>query len=81
MNKQFDFLHLKLTKSLRDMLTRRKSRGCIDNGKYRHLYCSDGLLRAYALPKIHKPECPFRIIISLIGSSFYNLAISLYTTF
>jgi len=37
--------------------------------KYKQLYCSDGVLpRAYAVPKTHKPECSFRIIISSIGS-------------
>ncbi|XP_053598083.1 uncharacterized protein LOC128668677 [Microplitis demolitor] len=31
------------------------------------------LPRAYALPKIHKPNMPFRIIISSINSPIYNL--------
>ncbi|XP_011701227.1 PREDICTED: uncharacterized protein LOC105457947 [Wasmannia auropunctata] len=37
---------------------------------------TDGLLpRAYGLPKIHKPSCPFRLIISSIDSSLYFFAI------
>jgi len=45
------------------------------------MYCSDGLLpRAYGLPKVHKPDCPFRIIISSIDSPLYSLATFLQET-
>ena len=65
----------KLTTALRSMLTRWKTKGHITDSEYRTLYCSDGLLpRVYGLPKIHKPDCPLRIIISSIGSPLYALA-------
>jgi len=36
---------------------------------------SDGILpRAYGLPKIHKRDIPFRIIVSSINSSLYSFA-------
>ncbi|KYN26666.1 hypothetical protein ALC57_03966 [Trachymyrmex cornetzi] len=39
----------------------------INDSKYKYLYNSEGSLpRVYALPKIHKSNCPFRIIISSI---------------
>jgi len=41
--------------------------------------CSDGILpRAYGLPKIHKQDCTFRIIISSIDSPLYSLALFLH---
>ena len=41
---------------------------------YKKLYCNDGNLpRAYGSPKIHKPNCPFRVI-SAVDSTLYNLA-------
>jgi len=46
---------------------------------YRKIYCSDGVLpTAYDLPKIHKRNCPFRIIISSIDSPLYFLATFLH---
>lgn len=37
--------------------------------------CSEGNLpRAYGLPKVYKPNCPFRIIISSLASPLYSLA-------
>ncbi|XP_018399984.1 PREDICTED: uncharacterized protein LOC108777557 [Cyphomyrmex costatus] len=65
----------KLTSSLRVMLTEWKNKDYIDGSEYRKLYCSDGMLpRAYGLPKIHKPDCPLRIIVSSIGSPLHSLA-------
>lgn len=47
--------------------------------KYRALMKSDGVLpRAYGLPKIHKKDCPLRIIISSINSPLYSLAAFLH---
>jgi len=44
-----------------------------------YMYSSDGTLpRAYGLPKVHKPDCPFRIIISSIDSPLYSLATYLH---
>ncbi|KYN29433.1 hypothetical protein ALC57_01100 [Trachymyrmex cornetzi] len=42
---------------------------------YKKLSCSESILpRAYALPKIHKLNCPFRLIILSIDSPLYALA-------
>jgi len=46
---------------------------------YRSLNCNDGLLpRAYGLLKVHKPDCPYRIIVSSLDSPLYNLATFLH---
>ena len=43
------------------------------------MLCDDGILtRAYALPKIHKQDCPFRIIVFSINSPLYSLAVFLH---
>ena len=61
------------------MLTRWKTKNYISDTKYRTLYCNDGsLLRVYGLPKIHKPDCPLRVIVSSIGSPLYPLATYLH---
>jgi len=55
-----------------------KQKEYIDTYTYRRIYCSDGNLpRAYGLPKIHKPNCPLRIIVSTINSPLFSLAIFL----
>ncbi|XP_071653840.1 uncharacterized protein [Temnothorax longispinosus] len=65
----------KLISSSRELLTRWKNANYITGSTYKSLYCSDGVLpRAYGLPKIHKPNCPFRLIISSINSPLYDLA-------
>ncbi|XP_018343348.1 PREDICTED: uncharacterized protein LOC108749265 [Trachymyrmex septentrionalis] len=69
----------KLTSALRSMLTGWKTRGHIKDSEYKALYCSDGSLpRAYGLPKIHKPDCPLRIIVSSVGSPLHPLATFLH---
>ena len=69
----------KLTSALRSMLTGWKTRGHIKDSEYKALYCSDGSLpRAYGLPKIHKPDCPLRIIVSSVGSPLHSLATFLH---
>jgi len=61
--------------NLKCLLTRWKNSKYISTAKYKHLYCSEGILpRAYGLPKIHEPGNPFRLIISSIDSPFYSLA-------
>jgi len=65
----------KIVNSIKGLLTRWKKMEYISLATYRNLYCSDGILpRAYGLPKVHKPDCPFRIIISSIDSPLYSLA-------
>jgi len=57
------------------LLTRWKTKDYISNSTYNTIYCNDGnLSRAYGLSKIHKPGYTFRIIISSIESSTYQLA-------
>ncbi|XP_018355142.1 PREDICTED: uncharacterized protein LOC108756077 [Trachymyrmex septentrionalis] len=69
----------KITTAIRSMLTRWKTKKYISEAKYKTLYCSDGSLpRAYGVPKIHKPGCPFRVIVSSLGSPLYPLATFLH---
>jgi len=63
----------KLTKEMRELLTRWKSKGYITNNTYNAIYCSDDNLPcAYELPKIHKPGHTFQIIILSIDSPLYS---------
>jgi len=51
----------------------------VANSTYRSLLSYDGTLpRAYARRKIHKQDCPFRIIVSSINSPLYSLAMFLH---
>ncbi|KYN22560.1 hypothetical protein ALC57_05086 [Trachymyrmex cornetzi] len=60
-------------------ITKWKTCGHINEAYYRKLYCSDGTLsRAYAVSKVHKPNCPFSIIVSSMGSLVYSLASHLH---
>jgi len=68
-----------ISSMLKDILTRWKQAKYINEIAYRSLNCNDGLLpRAYGLPKVHKPDCPFKIIVSSLDSSLYNLATFLH---
>jgi len=60
------------------MLTRWKTKNYISETKYRTLYCDRSLPRIYELPKIHKPGCRLRVIVSSIGSPLYLLATFLH---
>ena len=69
----------KLTTALRSMLTKWKTKNYISDTKYRTLYRSDGSLpKVYGLPKIHKPGCRLRVIVSSIDSPLYSLATFLH---
>jgi len=60
---------------IRSLLAGWKSKGYRTNTTYNSIYCSDGNLpRAYGLPKIHKPGFYFRLIVSSIDGSDYQLA-------
>ncbi|KMQ86230.1 hypothetical protein RF55_14846 [Lasius niger] len=62
-----------------DILTRWKRLNYINYATYRRLNCSDGVLpRAYGLPKIHKPNCPLRIIVSSVNSPLHSIATFLH---
>jgi len=45
----------------------------IDDSTYEGLRCSN-LPRCYGLPKVHKQDFPFRIVISSMGSPLYDVA-------
>ncbi|XP_064464684.1 uncharacterized protein LOC135375987 [Ornithodoros turicata] len=65
----------KRERSLVDHLGELKKKGHLDDATYRRLFSSDGSApRIYGLPKIHKPGCPLRPIVSFIGSPTYNLS-------
>jgi len=65
----------RIIRDLRAILTSWKNSDYISNITHRSLVSSDGTLpRAYGLPKVHKVNCPFRIIVSSVNSPLYALA-------
>lgn len=65
----------KLTTDLHTLLTRWKGRNYITTEKYKRLNSFVPILpRAYGLPKIHKENYPFRIIVSCINTPLYSIA-------
>lgn len=65
--------------NLKTMLTRWKNSEYISDITFRSWNYSDSILpRVYRLPKVHKINCPFRIIISSLDSPLYTFASSLY---
>jgi len=69
----------KMVSSLKVLLTRWKKSEYISLITYRTIYCSDGILPRAYLPKVHKLNCPFRIIILSIDSPVYSLATFTWT--
>jgi len=64
---------------LHALLVTWKEKKYIPNSTYRSLLSNDKILpRAYALPKIHKQDCSFRIIVFSINSPLYSLAVFLH---
>jgi len=64
-----------IEKSLNDMLKKWLQNNYITKQTYFSLFSSDsGLPKAYGLPKIHKKDIPFRIIVSSINTALYALA-------
>ena len=68
----------KIINNLKTLITKWKKQKYITENLYKRLRCNEDLLRAYDLPKVHKSDCPFRIIISSIGSPFYLIATFLH---
>jgi len=65
----------KMINELHSLLTRWKKSKYIDDNIYRKLNCTEGSLpRTYGLPKLHKQNCPFRVIVSSKNSPLYALA-------
>lgn len=70
---------LKIEKELNDTLKKWLKKGYISNKEYYSLRSSDSLLpKCYGLPKIHKENTPFRIIVSSINTSLYSIATFLH---
>ncbi|XP_067205235.1 uncharacterized protein [Linepithema humile] len=69
----------KIINGLKTHLNRWRQKGFISKSIYLSLLSSDGTLpRAYGLPKVHKDNCPLRIIVSCINSPLYKLAMFLH---
>lgn len=69
----------KLIAHLHDRLMGWKKGEIISDHTYRMLNCTDGVLpRAYGLPKIHKPGCPLRVIVSSVNTPLFGLATFLH---
>lgn len=65
----------RINSDLNCLLKRWKNNSYISNGTYYHLKNSGyNLPRAYGLPKVHKTDCPLRLIISCTSSTLYNIA-------
>ena len=68
----------KINDNLRQLLAGKKQ-NYIFESTYRSLYCSDDNISSdYALPKAHKINCSFRIIISFLDSTLFNLGMFLH---
>lgn len=65
-----------LETSFNALLKRWQQNKYISTDSFRKLRSSDGLLpRAYGLPKIYKKGCPYRIIVSYVGSPLHNFSL------
>jgi len=64
-----------IEKNLNDILKKWFKNNYITKQTYFSLFSSDSVLpKAYGLPKIHKKDIPFRIIVSSINTATYALA-------
>jgi len=68
----------KINNNLRQLLTEWKKQNYISESTNRQLYCSGNIPKVYALLKVHKVNCPFRIIIFFLDSTLYNLGTFLH---
>ncbi|RLU24139.1 hypothetical protein DMN91_004349 [Ooceraea biroi] len=69
----------RLMSKVNDLVKIWLSSGLIDESTHKWLrVTSCNLSRSYGLPKIHKDGYPLRIIVSTIGSPFYNIACFLH---
>jgi len=69
----------KISNELKTLLARWQKNDYISINTYRSLRLSDGVLpRAYGLPKIHKQNCPLRIIVSSVNSPLHAFAAYLH---
>lgn len=69
----------KIEKELNKMVKKWFNNDIITKKEYYFLHSSDSLLpKAYGLPKIHKDNIPFRIIVSSVNTSLHHLATHLH---
>lgn len=69
----------KLISGQRDILKRWRKGNYITEAVFNSTYCTQGSLpKAYGFPKIHKDNCPFKIIISSIESPLYSFSVFLH---
>jgi len=69
-----------LERKLNDLLKNWFQKGFITKQTYFSMFSSDSILpKAYGLPKIHKKNNPYRIIVSSINTALYPLASFLQT--
>jgi len=65
----------KMLTQLKTLLKEWKQRGFVENSLYNKLNASNPVAPlAYCLPKIYKVGYSLRVIVSSVGSPFYNLA-------
>jgi len=68
----------KLKMKTRILLTRWRTKDYIDQSTYKKIVyrnISDGdLSRFYGFLKVHKDDCPLRMIVSCINNSLFNLS-------
>jgi len=65
---------LKIERELNNTLKRWLKKDYISKKDYYFLRSSDSLLpKAYGLPKIHKENIPFRIIVSSVNTALYSI--------
>jgi len=61
--------------NLNNILKEWSQKGYISKQQYFKLRSSDSILpKAYGLPKVHKENTPFRIIVSSVNTALYSLA-------
>jgi len=73
---------LKIERDLNLFFKNWLTKGFISRKEYYFMHSSDSILpKAYGLPKIHKQNIPFRIIVSSINTVLYNLATHIHKIF
>ncbi|XP_020298057.1 uncharacterized protein LOC109862415 [Pseudomyrmex gracilis] len=61
--------------TLNTLLKKWLAKKYISDVAYKSMRSNEGcVLRAYSVPKIHKPEAPYRLIVSSVGSSLHKFA-------
>jgi len=68
-----------ITNSLKQLISRWKNKGYIDQITYKSILVTDGVIpRAYGLSKLHKEGNPCRIVVSTTNSPLHKIALFLH---